>query len=50
MNRLRLALALAGFLLAGLSVAFDERRLGWVAIVLLAASLLLWVWLRRRPL
>ncbi len=50
MNRLRLALALAGFLTALLSVALDERRLGWLAIALLAASLLLRVWLRRRPL
>ena len=50
MNRLRLALALAGFLTALLSVALDERQLGWVAIALLAASLLLRLWLRRRPL
>ncbi|HKG33385.1 MAG TPA: hypothetical protein VKB22_06610 [Gemmatimonadales bacterium] len=50
MNRLRLTLALVGLLLAALSVAFDERRLGWVAIVLLAASLLLRLWLRRRTL
>jgi hypothetical protein len=50
MNRLRFTLALAGLFLAALSVAFDERRLGWVAIVLLAASLLLRLWLRRRPL
>jgi len=50
MNRLRLALALGGFLIALLSVALDERRLGWLAIALLAASLLLRIWLRRRPL
>jgi hypothetical protein len=50
MNRLRLALALGGFLIALLSVALDERRLGWLAIALLAASLLLRLWLRRRPL
>jgi hypothetical protein len=50
MNRLRLALALGGFLIALLSVALDERRLGWLAIALLAASLLLRMWLRRRPL
>jgi hypothetical protein len=49
MSRLRLTLALVGLLLAALSVAFDERRLGWVAIVLLAASLVLRVWLRRKP-
>jgi hypothetical protein len=50
MNRLRLTLALVGLLLAALSVAFDQRRLGWVAIGLLAASLVLRVWLRRRTL
>ena len=50
MNRLRLALALAGFLLALLSVAFDERRLGWVAILLLAGSLVVRFWVRRKPL
>jgi hypothetical protein len=48
MNRLKLALALSGFLLALLSVAFDAKRLAWVAIALLAASFLLRVWLRRR--
>jgi hypothetical protein len=48
MSRLRLGLAVSGFLLALLSVAFDEKRLAWVAIGLLAASLLLRAWLRRR--
>ena len=48
MNQLRLALALAGFLLAVLSVALDETRLGWAAIVLLIGSLLLRIWLRGR--
>lgn len=41
MNRLRLGLALAGFLLALLSVAFDHSRLGWGAMALLAASAIL---------
>ena len=48
MNQLRLALALAGFLLAVLSVALDERRLGWAAIALLIGSLLLRLWIRGR--
>ena len=48
MNQLRLALALAGFLLAVLSVAWDERRLGWAAIALLIGSLMLRLWLRGR--
>ena len=48
MNRLRLALALAGFFLALLSVVFDERRLGWVAILSLAGSLALRFWGRRK--
>jgi Flp pilus assembly protein TadB len=47
-NRLRLAFALAGFALALLSVALDDRRLAWGAIGLLAASLLLRLLLRRR--
>lgn len=36
-----MALALAGFLVAVLAAAFNDGRLGWAAIVLLAASLLL---------
>jgi hypothetical protein len=48
MSRLKLGLALSGFLLALLSVALDEKRLAWVAIGLLGASFLLRVWLRRR--
>jgi hypothetical protein len=44
---LKLGLALAGFLLAVLSVVFDERGLGWAAIVLLATSLTLRLWLRK---
>jgi hypothetical protein len=47
-NHLRLALALAGFLLAVLSVALDEKWLGWAAIALLIGSLLLRLWLRGR--
>jgi hypothetical protein len=38
-NRLRLVLALAGFALAGVSVALDDARMGWGAIALLTSSL-----------
>ena len=41
MKHLRLVLALAGFVVAGLSVALDDHRLGWLAISLLLISLLL---------
>jgi hypothetical protein len=41
MNHLRLGLALAGFLVALLSVVLDEARLGWGAIALLTGSLIL---------
>ena len=46
MNGLRMGLALAGFALALLSVTYDERRLAWAAIALLAGSLLVRLWLR----
>ena len=38
---LRLVLALVGFGLAVLSVAFDSHTFGWVAIAVLSISLLL---------
>jgi uncharacterized membrane protein len=41
MNRLRIAFAIAGFVLALLSIARDDHRLAWAAIALLAASLLI---------
>ena len=41
MNQLRLALSVAGLALAALSVALDDQRLGWGAIALLAASLII---------
>lgn len=47
MNRLRLGLAIAGFVLALLSVAVDDSQLGWGAIALLAASLILRLALRK---
>jgi hypothetical protein len=40
MNRLRFALAIAGFALALLSIARDDHLLAWAAVALLAASLL----------
>jgi len=48
MNRLRIGLALGGFGLALLGVAYNERRLAGAAMVLLAGSLLLRLWLGRR--
>jgi hypothetical protein len=47
-NHLRLGLALAGFVVALLGVALNDSRLGWVAIALLAASLILRLLLRTR--
>jgi Flp pilus assembly protein TadB len=47
-NHLRLGLALAGFVVALLGVALDDSRLGWAAIALLAASLILRLLLRTR--
>jgi hypothetical protein len=40
-RHLRIGFALAGFAAALFSVALDDRRLGWVAIVLLAIALIL---------
>jgi hypothetical protein len=48
MNRLRMAFAVGGFLLALLSIAYDDRRLAWGAMALLAGSLLARLWLRKR--
>ena len=36
----RLGLALVGFMLALLAIAFDDHRLGWAGIALLAGSLI----------
>jgi hypothetical protein len=46
-NRLRLGLAIAGFVLALMSVVLDDSQLGWGAIALLAASLILRLALRK---
>jgi hypothetical protein len=45
---LRLGLAFGGFAVALLAVAFEDERLGWAAIALLAGSLLVRVIERRR--
>jgi hypothetical protein len=41
MRYARLALAVAGFIAALLSIALDDRQIGWAAIALLIASLIL---------
>jgi uncharacterized membrane protein YfcA len=48
MSQLRIVSALAGFVAALLSVALDDNRLAWVAIALLALSLILRLILRKR--
>jgi hypothetical protein len=48
MNRTRIGFALAGFVAALLSVALDDRRLGWAAIALLATALVLRLILGKR--
>ena len=40
MNVLRIGFAVAGFVLALLSIALDHSRLGWAAIALLLVSVL----------
>ena len=47
MNRLRLGLALAGLVLAALSVAREDYQLGWAAIALLAGSLIVRLLMRK---
>lgn len=46
-TRLRIGLALAGFAVALLALAFEDHRLGWGAIALLAGSLLIRLLARR---
>jgi hypothetical protein len=46
-KKLRIALALAGFAVALLSLAFEDHRVAWVAIALLAGSLLVRLVTRR---
>jgi hypothetical protein len=45
---LRTGLGLAGLLVAALAVVMDDRRIGWGAIALLAASIIVRL-LSRRP-
>lgn len=47
MIRLRLGLAICGFILALLSVALNDRRIAWGAIALLIASLLVRLVMRK---
>ena len=47
MNRLRLGLALCGFVLAILGVATNDVRLAWGAIAVLLGSLILRLILRK---
>ena len=47
-NRIRLALSLAGMVVAVLAIMLNDRRVVWGAIALLAASLLLRLVTRRR--
>lgn len=48
MNRLRIVFALLGFVLALLSVALDDVRLGWAAIAVLLLSAIARLILRKR--
>jgi hypothetical protein len=47
-NQLKLGLALAGLLLAVVSVAWEDRRLAWGAIALLTGSLIVRLLIRKR--
>ena len=47
MSQLRIASVVAGFVAALLSVALDDQRLAWMAIALLAVSLILRLILRK---
>jgi Flp pilus assembly protein TadB len=47
-NRLRVGFALLGFVLALLSVALNDIRLGWAAIAVLLISLIARLILRKR--
>jgi hypothetical protein len=47
-NRVRIGLALCGFVLALLGVALDDSRLGWAAIAVLTVSLILRLVIRKQ--
>ena len=48
MSQLRIASVVAGLVAALLSVALDDQRLAWMAIALLAVSLIVRLILRKR--
>jgi hypothetical protein len=47
-NLLRIGFAVAGFVLALISIAVNDHRLGWAAIALLLASVFARLTLRKR--
>jgi len=49
LDALRVGLALAGFAVAVVAIAFEDHRVGWAAIALLIASLIVRLIQRRRP-
>lgn len=49
LTAIRIGLALAGFALAVLAIALEDRRIGWGAIALLIGSLIVRLVQRRRP-
>jgi hypothetical protein len=46
---LRIGLALAGFVAAVLAIALEDQRVGWLAIALLAGSVVVRLVHRRNP-
>ena len=48
-NQIRLGLSLTGMVVAIVAIMWNDRRIVWGAIVLLAASLLLRLVTRNRP-
>lgn len=48
MNLFRIGFAVTGFVLALISIAVNDRRLGWAAIAMLLASVVARLTLRRR--
>lgn len=49
LTAIRIGLALAGFAVAVLAIALEDRRIGWGAIALLIGSLIVRLVQRRRP-
>jgi hypothetical protein len=47
-NLLRIGFAVVGFILAVISIAMDDQRLGWAAIAALLVSVLARLTLRKR--